>query len=304
MSTVSDPALFDDQTTPQSRALNWITNVDAIEPIMCPNQENFGCSRNGQINPMVQRYVLATFYFATEGDDWSNCNAGNNECDRVVTPFGVANERVGDKSSNPWLDPVNECEWGGVACWGPDTPNLNLCIDQLDFEADGLSGELVPELRILSSLRFLILEQGAISGPIPPEYGELDRLLILDMDFNQISGSLPDEIYNLSSLQQLDLNDNQITGSISSRIGDLSLLTFFQIDHNELSETIPSEMGELSNLRIAFLSDNDIVGSMPEEVCALRNTTNPQGVLGVLVTDCVNNEPFAPVSCACCSSCA
>ena len=84
------------------------------------------------INPLVQRYVLATFYFATEGEDWSNCSAEGN-CDRVVTPFGVANERVGDTSTENWLGPVNECEWGGIACWGSDTPNLNLCVDQLDF---------------------------------------------------------------------------------------------------------------------------------------------------------------------------
>jgi len=112
---------------------------------MCPNQENIGCSRGGSINPMIQRYVLAVFYFATEGGDWDQCSApndldnpasiaaANNACDRVVTPFGVANDRVGDTSTDAWLGPVNECEWGGVACWGMDTPNLNLCIDQLDF---------------------------------------------------------------------------------------------------------------------------------------------------------------------------
>mmetsp|Transcript_15145 Transcript_15145/g.32876 ORF Transcript_15145/g.32876 Transcript_15145/m.32876 type:complete len:500 (-) Transcript_15145:373-1872(-) len=313
MSTVSDDALFDDPSTPQARALDWITNEDAIEPLMCPNQEGLGCSRGGQVNPMVQRYVLATFYFATNPEDTWDCkaptdfedqasiDAANANCQRVVTPFGVANERVGDTSTNAWLSPANECEWGGIACWGSDTPNLDLCIDQLDFENDGLSGELVPELSVLPTMRFLILEQGSISGPIPSEWGELERLLILDMDFNEISGTIPDEIYGLSSLQQLDLNDNEITGSISSKIGDLSLLTFFQIDHNNLSETIPSEMGLLSNLRIAFLSENDITGEMPTEVCALRNNTGPSGVLGVLVTDCAGDDP--EVVCPCCSSC-
>jgi len=186
METVSDPATFEDPGSPQSQALNWITNEDTISPIMCPNQENIGCSRGGLINPMIQRYVLAVFYFATEGDDWDQCSAPNDlddpaaialadaNCDRVVTPYGVGNDRVGDTSTDAWLGPVNECEWGGVACWGGDTPNLNLCIDQLDFgkscvcvlvilmislfthtscyssctyiENDGLAGELAPEL--------------------------------------------------------------------------------------------------------------------------------------------------------------
>lgn len=313
MSSVSDPALFDDPSTPQAQALDWITNEDAIEPILCPNQIGDGCSRGGDVNPLVQRYSLAVFYYASLGDEWTQCSAPSDfsdpasvaaadaACNRVVTPFGVSNQRVGATSTQAWLGPDNECQWGGIACWGDDTPNLALCIDQLDFENDGLAGTLANEVSELTSLRFLILEQGTISGPIPSDYGDLERLLILDMDFNELTGDIPDEIYSLTNLQQLDLNDNQIGGSISSKIGDLSFLTFFQIDHNQLSDTIPTEMGELTNLRIAFLSDNDITGEMPQEVCALRNTTNPNGVLGVLVTDCGGPNP--QVSCSCCSSC-
>ncbi len=145
MSIYSDPDLFDDPTTPQAQALDWISNEDAIFPVLCPNQDGIGCKLNGQMNPMVQRYILAVFYFAMNGNDWSQCSApddfesdasveaANLECERVVTPFGVTNDRVGAESSDAWLTPVNECEWGGVACWGADTPNLNLCLDQLDF---------------------------------------------------------------------------------------------------------------------------------------------------------------------------
>ena len=145
MSIYSDADLFDDPTTPQAQALDWITNEDAIFPVLCPNKDGIGCKLNGQMNPMVQRYILAVFYFATNGNDWAQCSApddfeseasvaaANLECERVVTPFGVTNDRVGAESSDAWLTPVNECEWGGVACWGADTPNLNLCLDQLDF---------------------------------------------------------------------------------------------------------------------------------------------------------------------------
>ncbi|KAL7521329.1 hypothetical protein ACHAWX_006010, partial [Stephanocyclus meneghinianus] len=293
-----------------------------------------------------QRYVLAVFYFATNGGAWDQCNApsdfndpaaieeANNNCERVVTPFAVPNQRVGDTSSDAWLSPSNECEWGGVACWGADTPNLNLCVDQLDFENDGIAGTLVDELGALDSLRFLILEQGDLTGSIPTTYGLLDRLLILDLDFNNVGGQLPDEIYGLPSLQQLDLNDNLFTGTISPLIGQLSLLTFFQIDHNLITGVIPTEMGELEQLSklpsalellghysmrcphvlysilisilirtgIAFLSDTNLSGTMPDEVCANRNNTNPPGNLGVLVSDCAGNPP--PVVCTCCTSCA
>jgi hypothetical protein len=245
----SNDAFFDDPTTPQAQALDWITNEDTLT--VCPSDNS--------CHPL-QRYVLAVFYFATNGGAWDQCNApsdfndaaaieeANNNCDRVVTPFAVPNQRVGDSSSDAWLSPSNECEWGGVACWGADTPNLNLCVDQLDFENDGLAGTLVDELGALDSLRFLILEQGDLTGSIPTTYGLLERLLILDLDFNNMAGQLPDEIYGLSSLQQLDLNDNFFTGTISPLIGQLSLLTFFQIDHNEITGVIPTEMGELEQL--------------------------------------------------------
>jgi len=304
LSIISDPSLFDEISSPQAKALEWITKDDAIEPMLCPNDKTAGggCTRGGNVNPLVQRYVLAAFYFATEGDSWDQCSANDGDnCDRVVTPFGVSNQRVGDKGTENWLGPTNECEWGGMACWGGDTPDLNLCIDQLDFDGDGLSGELIPELSSLDSLRFLILEQGNISGPIPSQYGDLDRLMVLDIDFNQISGQMPEEIYNLSNLWQLDLNDNDITGSISNRIGELRRLAFFQIDHNMLSGTIPSEMGELENLRYAYMDHNELRGQMPDGVCALRNSASPPGVLGVFVTDCAGTDP--EVSCPCCSSC-
>jgi hypothetical protein len=147
LSTVSDSSLFDDQTTPQARALNWITNEDTIEPVLCPNQSGEGCKMGVRVNTLVQRYILATFYFATQGDKgWDECDApadfnnpadvdaANAACTKMALPFfGRPDKRVGAMSTDAWLTPVNECQWGGVACWGADTPGLNLCIDQLDF---------------------------------------------------------------------------------------------------------------------------------------------------------------------------
>ena len=72
MSTVSDPSHFDDPSTPQARALDWITNEDAIEPVLCPNEIGNGCSRGGTVNPLIQRYVLTTFYFGTNGENWND----------------------------------------------------------------------------------------------------------------------------------------------------------------------------------------------------------------------------------------
>jgi len=302
--TVTDASTLDDPSSSQSRALNWLVNEDRLDPPLCPSDDG-PCEA-------VQRYVMAAFYYATEGEGWDQCSApeeftpsaireANAACSRVVTPFPVNNPRIGDKSTNAWLTPVDECEWGGVACWGTND-DKNGCMDQIDFEKDGLSGTLIPEMHKLDELRFFILEQGSISGPIPSDYGLFGKLLIFDMDFNDLTGPIPDELFDMKNLQQLDLNDNMLSGELSSAIASLKTLTFLQIDHNELSGNIPSEVGELTNLRIAFFNDNDFTGVMPTEVCANRNNTNPPGKMGTLVADC--NPPNDPeIECSCCSSC-
>jgi len=149
LSTVSNSSLFDDPSTPQAQALNWITNEDTIEPVLCPNQiGEQRCSMGGSVNPLVQRYIMATFYFATqEGfSGWYQCTApvdfdnprdvaaANADCTRTPRKFfDGPDTRVGAPFTDAWLTPVNECAWGGVACWGADTPQMYLCIDQLDL---------------------------------------------------------------------------------------------------------------------------------------------------------------------------
>jgi len=299
--TVTDESVLNDSSSAQAKALDWLINEDGLQ--LCPSDDG-PCEA-------VQRYLMASFYYAAGGGNWNQCNApeeftpaqivqANAACERIVTAFPVSNPRIGDESTNAWLTPVDECEWGGVACWGTND-NRNGCMDQIDFEQDGLSGSLIPEMHNLSELRFFILEQGSIAGQIPSDYGLFEKLLIFDLDFNDLTGPIPDELFNMDMLQQLDLNDNNLSGPLSTNIGNLKTLTFLQLDHNELSGNIPSEMGELKNLRIGFFNDNDLTGVMPPEVCANRNITSPPGLLGTLVTDC--SPPNPEVDCPCCSSC-
>eukprot|EP00804_Cyclotella_cryptica_P023537 CCRYP_012159-RB/>CCRYP_012159-RB protein AED:0.37 eAED:0.37 QI:235/1/1/1/1/1/4/317/483 len=301
--TVTPQETLNDPFSSQSLALQWIIEEDALDPPVCPNADD--CKA-------IERYVMASFYFAAGGGKWDQCNAptsntpeaiqaANDACNRVVTPFPVNNPRIGAESTDAWLSPSDTCNWGGLACWGTQDTR-NGCMDQLDFENDGLTGTLIPEMSNLDNLRFFILEQGNTTGTIPTEYGLFDRLLIFDMDFNDLSGEIPEEMYNLSLLQQLDLNDNNLGGTLSPNIGQLTTLTFIQLDHNSFSGTIPSQMGQLNALRIAFFNNNDFTGVMPQEVCANRNNTNPPGFLGTLVADC--NPPNDPeVECSCCTSC-
>ena len=252
--TITNEATLNNQGSPQARALNWLLTEDTLDPPVCPNDGPCGAQ---------QRYIKLTSPVVEGRGIIDQCNAPNNlgsassialanaNCDRVVTPFPVNNPRIGDKSTDAWLTGVDECLWGGVACWGTDDDREG-CMDQIDFENDGLSGNLIPEVTNLDQLRFFILEQGSIGGTIPNQYGEFDRLLIFDLDFNELSGSIPDELFDMKVLQQLDLNDNNLDGALSTNIGSMTTLTFLQLDHNNLEGTIPTEVGLLKSLRKYF----------------------------------------------------
>jgi hypothetical protein len=100
LSRVSDTSALEDASSPQSSALAWISGLDPMEfdPCTYPTIE--------------QRYGLATFYFATIGNDWI-------------------------KSDN-WLSAKSECEWFGVTCAEPDNAiveklQLRKCMDVYSF---------------------------------------------------------------------------------------------------------------------------------------------------------------------------
>jgi hypothetical protein len=113
--TVTPQETLNDPFSSQSLALQWIIEEDALDPPVCPNVDD--CKA-------IERYVMASFYFAAGGGKWDQCNAptsnttqaiqaANDACNRVVTPFPVNNPRIGAESTDAWLSPSDTCEWGG-----------------------------------------------------------------------------------------------------------------------------------------------------------------------------------------------
>ena len=82
--TVSSEGALDDEGSPQGKASLWVTIDDTISPPLQP-----GTNDDDQI---IQRFVLAAFYYATGGDGWTN--------------------------GNGWLGSSNECDWDHVVCSG------------------------------------------------------------------------------------------------------------------------------------------------------------------------------------------
>ena len=90
---VTESSILEDPTTPQGMAYKWIVETDPAQIDPC------------SYATVEQRYALATFYYSTNGDDWTNSNA--------------------------WLSGTNECSWVGIKC---DADGL---VDEI-----GVGGEL------------------------------------------------------------------------------------------------------------------------------------------------------------------
>lgn len=167
-SSISDPTLFDNPTTPQSLALDWITNHDSMA--VCPNDTT--CHA-------VQRYVMAVMYFSLKGYQWTECsapkdwycedeaNAAETNCNLLPYPHYSNETHIGSLDTKPWLSSDHECMWGGCACHGEDEPEIAWCMDQIGFQGNSLKGIVPDEIASLEHLRFLELEQGEVGWTMP-----------------------------------------------------------------------------------------------------------------------------------------
>ena len=159
-----------------------------------------------------------------------------------------------------------QCDSNEVELWN-ECYGLNSI--HLVREGEGLTGEIPPEIGLLTKLRQLRLGYNQLSGPIPPEIGNLDSVWWFNLSSNNLSGSIPPELWDLESLKQLFLMNNQFTGSIPAGIGNLTKLTHMYLYNNQFEGPLPDDIGNLSRLFKLNLSHNQLTGPLPESICNL-----------------------------------
>lgn len=91
---------FSDYGTPQFQAASWAADEDSQE-------------LSGSDPRMISRYALATFYFSTNGDDWTRCGRGSTNCDE----------------GREWLTASDECDWLAIEC----TDSVNHSVKDIFF---------------------------------------------------------------------------------------------------------------------------------------------------------------------------
>ena len=254
-----------DPTSPQSKALKWLTQAHSPEFLSELTD-----------NRILQRFALASFYYAANGNGWH------------WRRYWLSTEPS-----------VHECDWwsqhhelpgftGASSSCNQDT----LEFEKLALSLNNLKGYLVPEVALLTSLKEISLtgdtffpalidqtnvKDKVLSGSLPAEWlTSLPKLTSLDISKNALSGSIATEIGLLRNLKKLHLNENDFQSQIPSELFGLTKLEELWLFQNQFSSSLPTEMGTLKekSLLISFLAyDNFLEGSLPSEIGSLQQLT-------------------------------
>jgi hypothetical protein len=160
-----------------------------------PTRQRLGIDR------LVQRYALATFYYATNGTVLDRIGDDDYYYQYVGDPGG----------SSSWLGSGDECDWLAGICRQGWVTNLKL-------DGAGLLGSIPPELALLTGLTELNLSQNNMGGTLPTELGALTKLRRLNLRDNRLTGTIPAEYRDLDSVEILRLDGNDLTGSVPQQV--------------------------------------------------------------------------------------
>jgi len=166
--------LLDDFSSGQSKALNWLTFEDSMQ--LDPTDVN-----------LLQRYALATIYFATQGERW-------------YTKYY-------------WLTDAHECDWSidndGVSCHVNSSQ-----VSKIDVGLNNLRGTLPGEIGLLQSLNELILSENTLGGSISEQLGTLNLLEHIDLSLNYLTGTIPTSLSEIENISYLYLYKNELSGTV------------------------------------------------------------------------------------------
>eukprot|EP00980_Cylindrotheca_fusiformis_P019988 scaffold7064_cov111-Cylindrotheca_fusiformis.AAC.11 len=331
--SVEDPTPWEDTTTPQYRALEWLVTEDLWTAARME-----GGKLNIPLQVLVERYVLVFLYFAWNGlkalpwdpdvkaDTWmllanqSSCDwNANSDCfNEYSEPFGaVCNDSFVTglslrKSSVLPAASTSGHQVVGASGGIPTELMLLTSLEYLLLAGNGLAYEIPPELFQLPKLEFLSLRDNFLTGYIPPEAGLATNLRKLDLGSNSLKGPL-DNVVN-PRLQQLDLSDSYVAGTIPADFGKMTLLERLDLTDTKISGSLPSTLANMHRLKYLSLSRTlstgvTVSGAVPETVSGMNLSYLYLEQTGLSNLDAfcsnLNLENFTADcgGCSCCTSC-
>ena len=154
----------------------------------------------------------------------------------------------------------------------PKWPNKFIYVD---LGYNKLTGKIPAEV-IQSYLEELDLSHNELDGPVPDEIKSISHLEKLYLNNNKFSGKIPAiaRITPVSLLTDIDLSHNNFNDSIPSSLGTLSNLETLYLSANKLTGNIPSSFASLVKLKTLHVGNNRLSGSIPSFLTAMPNLEN------------------------------
>jgi len=249
-----DGASLYDSSSPQSAAARWLAD-----------NEQLGNYTNRR---KLQRYALATLYYSTNGDDWTEKQkwlSDSNECvDWWVKDFDSENTLLKCDTANAITLLLIENN-NMVGTLPDEIAFLSDSMFDLRMYSNDIKGTLPSTLEFMTMMKILDLRSNRLSGSIPTTLGRLTALQDLRLYENSLVGVIPTEMALMTSLKDLRLQSNKLNGTISgTTFGSLTALDTLQLSENNFTSTIPTEIGLLTLLEELKLHRNNLTGPLPE----------------------------------------
>eukprot|EP00581_Thalassiosira_minuscula_P007127 CAMPEP_0183703012 /NCGR_PEP_ID=MMETSP0737-20130205/917_1 /TAXON_ID=385413 /ORGANISM="Thalassiosira miniscula, Strain CCMP1093" /LENGTH=392 /DNA_ID=CAMNT_0025929709 /DNA_START=270 /DNA_END=1445 /DNA_ORIENTATION=- len=198
-----------DKRTPHGMAFDFLVNRDTRKI-------------NHDDPHLIQRFVLSLLFYATGGKD---------DADGTLDGLGGGRTSGWESGSAHFLTGLHECHWvkksfedsfWGILSMEGDSDrrvgvtkcNSEMEVTEIRLADLNLVGFIPEEIKWLSSLESLDIQNNHIAGPIPESLGELDELSYLSLDGNNFSGTIPDVFDNLLHLERAYLNFNDFNGAM------------------------------------------------------------------------------------------
>ncbi|KAL3809228.1 hypothetical protein ACHAXA_005276 [Cyclostephanos tholiformis] len=250
-------AALADIHSPQYRAFAWLVADESYAQVYTTQR-------------LLQRYALATLYFATNGPNWLK-----NEENDVGGAFNDTSINQADVSGDLLASLKDMSHDDGASLddlLSPQFKAYNWLVTSGNgtFYGPNITSDIHFLQRYgLAVLFFSTAGHGWIQNTRWLTSGDVcewdfvkscnDRLLVteLDLNSNNLVGRIPIELTYARMLEILDLTDNKLYGSIPTEFGSLHDMEILRLGGNLLTGNIPPELADMSNLQALYLHKNE-----------------------------------------------
>jgi len=283
------------ELSPQYQAMEWM--------IHDPDMEGYTDVR------LLQRFALATLYYAFSGPQWNQNNTSSSSVDSrrinadTKKEIPAEEDEGGEEGEHASHWPplpegteqwylsytVDECDW--LMRWNNSTsPQEDETGDTISSSSSSMNQSSVVNDTVMTMERepyddnpfchsngivtwFILEPFPGFRGSLPAEIGLLSNLEELDMShYHQgIAGTIPSEIESLTDLTLFRFAANALTGSLPTSIGKLSDALTLDLNSNLISGSLPSHVGKLTGLQQLFLQSNLLSGFLPTHLGVLTD---------------------------------